>query len=150
MKIAHTIFAYALAVAVTYVFSVLFYTQQVIAKVEAVGAVYSQQQKVDTFVENFMGLAFRDQPSLGLMLAVALAIGFAVAFVLKRILKPLAPVAYPVAGAAAVVALLVYIEGSVAGGGAGVIGGARDAVGLSLQGLAGFLGGAAFAFARPR
>ncbi|PQA88442.1 hypothetical protein [Hyphococcus luteus] len=150
MKIANTIFAYVLAVAVTYVLSVAFYTQQVIAKMAAIGAVYSPQQKIDTFVQNFLGLAFRDQPSLGMMLAVALAIGFAVGFVVKRIIKPLAPVAYPVAGAAAVVALLVYIEGSVAGGGAGVIGGARDAVGLSLQGLAGFLGGAAFAFKRPR
>jgi len=150
MKIANTIFAYVLAVAVTYVFSILFYTQQVIAKAYSVGAIYSQQQKIDAFVENFMGLAFRDQPSLGMMLGVALAVGIAVAFVVKRIIKPLAPVAYPIAGAAAIVLLLTIVENSIAGGGAGVFGGARDATGLALQGLAGFLGGAAFAFKRPR
>ncbi len=150
MRVVNTIFAYLLAVAVTYSLAVAFYTQQVIAKVEAIGAVYSQQQKINTFTENFLGLAFREQPSFGLMMAIALLIGFIIAFGVKRILKPLAPVAYPIAGAAAIVAMLAFIESTIAGGGAGVFGGARDAMGLALQGLAGFLGGAAFAFKRPR
>ena len=144
MKIAHTIFAYVLAVAVTYVFSVLFYTQQVIAKMAAIGAVYSTTQQVDTFVDNFTGLW-----QMVLTIAVALAVAFAVAFLVKRALKPLAPVAYPVAGAAAILLMLWLIE-QVLGGGAGVMGGARDVVGLALQALAGFLGGTAFAFKRPR
>ena len=144
MKIVQTIFAYALAVAVAYVFSVIFYTQQVIAKMEAIGAVYSQRQKIDTLAENFTGLW-----QMSLTIAAAFALAFAVAFAVKRVAKPLAPVAYPAAGAAAMLVMLWAIE-QMLGGGAGVIGGARDAVGLALQGLAGFLGGAAFAFKRPR
>ena len=86
---------------------------------------------------------------MSLTIAAAFALAFPIAFVVKRFLKPLAPVAYPVAGAAAILFMLWAIE-QMLGGGAGVIGGARDAVGLALQGLAGFLGGAAFAFKRPR
>ncbi len=144
MKIARTIFAFVLALAVTYVFSVLFYTQQVIAKAEAVGAVYAQAQKIDTFVSNFIGLW-----ALGAVIAIALALAFPAAMFAKRALKPLAPLAYPLAGAAAMLVMLTLIE-QLLGGGAGIVGGARDAAGLALQALAGFLGGMAFAFKRPR
>jgi len=150
MSIIRTFAAYLLGVAVTYVFAAVFYTQQVIAKQQAIGAVYTPEQSLSFLMENLYGLGFRDVPSLGITIAVALAIGFAVAFVLKRILKPLAPIAYPIAGAAAVIALITWIESTAAGGGAGAIGGARGAMGLALQGLAGFLGGTAFAFVRPR
>ncbi|MEZ5891911.1 MAG: hypothetical protein R3C42_09770 [Parvularculaceae bacterium] len=155
MKIVRTLAAYIASLAATYFFSVAFFTQQVIAKAAAVGAVYTPGQQLQAFQENFYGLAFRDppslaQPSFGITLAVAITVGFAVAFVVKRILKPLAPVAYPVAGAAAVFALLTFIESTVAGGGVGAIGGARDMTGLLLQALAGFLGGGLFAVLRPR
>jgi len=150
MSIIRTFFAYVLAVAVTYLFSAIFYTQQLIAKQQAVGAVYTPEQSARFFMENLYGLGFRDVPSLGIVIAIGLIIGFAVAFVVKRILKPLAPVAYPIAGAAAVVLALYLIESTAAGGGAGAIGGARGALGLTLQAVAGFLGGMAFAFVRPR
>ncbi len=139
-----TAIAYLLSVAATYVLSVAFYTQQVIAKMVAVGAVYSGQQQFNTFVDNFTGLWL-----LAAMIAVALLVAFVVAFFVKRLLKPLAPIAYPVAGGAAILLMLYLIEQQL-GGGAGVIGGARDATGLALQTLAGFLGGAVFAFMRPR
>ncbi|WP_375201968.1 hypothetical protein [Hyphococcus sp.] len=149
--IAKTPIAYLLSLAATYVLSVGFYTQQVIAKMAAVGAEYSGQQKIDTFVENLTGLAYSEAgPSFLLILTVTLAIAYIVAFVVKRIIKPLASVAYPIAGAAGLVAVLMLVESSVAGGGAGVFGGARDITGLALQALAGFLGGAVFTFARPR
>jgi hypothetical protein len=79
-----------------------------------------------------------------------LLVGFLVAAGLKRILTPLAPVAYPIAGAAAVVAAIWLIENVVAGGGVGAIGGARDALGMALQGLAGLAGGTVFAALRGR
>jgi hypothetical protein len=144
MNIVRTIVAYGLAVAAAYAASVLFYTQQVIAKMAAVGAIYTTGQKIDTFVQNFTGLW-----QMAAIIAVAFLIALPVAFVLKRVLKPLAPIAYPAAGAAAMVAMIMAIE-SILGGGAGVMAGARGPVGLTLQALAGFLGGAAFAFARPR
>ncbi len=144
MRIVRTVFAYLLSVAVTYILASSFYTQQVIANMAAVGAEYSAQQQVDTYAANFTGLW-----QLGAMIAIAFIAAFAVAFVVKRIAKPLSPFAYPVAGAAAILVMLSAIE-QVLGGGAGVIGGARDAVGLSLQALAGLIGGAVFAFSRPR
>lgn len=144
MKIARTVFAYLLAVAVTYVFAVAFYTQQVIAKQQAIGMVYSTSQQIDTFSQNIMGLWI-----YGAIIAIALLIAFTVAYFAKRVLKPLAPAAYPVAGAAAMLVMLVLIENQL-GGGAGIMNGASGPAGLSLQALAGLLGGAAFAFKRPR
>ncbi|WP_428407091.1 hypothetical protein [Hyphococcus sp.] len=139
-----TLVAYVLSVAATYVLSVGFYTQQVIAKMAAVGAEYTAQQQIDTFLKNLTGLWI-----LGAMTAIALLIGFVAAFLVKHFLKPLAPIAYPAAGAAAMLVMLVLIEQQL-GGGAGIVGGARDATGLALQALAGLIGGAVFAFMRPR
>jgi hypothetical protein len=144
MAVIRTILAYLLSVIVTYILASSFYTQQVIAKMSAVGAEYSAQQQIDTYMANFAGLW-----QLGAMIAVAFLTAFAAAFAVKRVVKPLAPVAYPIAGAAAILVMLSAIE-QVLGGGAGVIGGARDAVGLSLQAFAGLLGGAVFALTRPR
>lgn len=145
MNIIRTAIAFLLSAAVTYVLASVFYTQQVIAKMAEVGAVYSTSQQVDTYVSNFTGLY-----QLGIMYAIALFAGFAVAFIVKRILKPLAPVAYPIAGGAGVFAVLWAIDTFIAGGNVGAIGGARDALGLSLQVLAGAIGGGVFAFMRPR
>ena len=145
------VLAYVIAIAVTYALSVSFYTEQVIAKMQSVGGAYTGGQALDTLAMNAVGMTqgADGQPSYLLMIAVALGLGFLVAFFLKRFLKPLAPIAYPVAGAAAVFTLLWAIETFVAGGGAGAIGGARDALGLSLQAFAGFIGGAAFSYMRP-
>lgn len=143
-KITKTALAYVISIIATYVLSVVFYTQQVIVKMQAVGAVYSSQQQINTYMENLSGLWI-----LGAMIAIALLLGFVVAFFVKRVAKPLAPIAYPVAGAAAILVMLTLIEQQL-GGGAGVIGGARDATGLALQALAGLLGGVVFASIRPQ
>jgi hypothetical protein len=144
MTILRTLLAYLAAVAGTYVLATTFYTQQVISKQAEIGAVYTADQQLDTYVQNFTGLTM-----YGFIIAIALLLGFLVAFGVKRILKPLAPIAYPVAGAAAMLVTLVLVEQQL-GGGAGIIGGARDAFGLSLQCLAGFIGGGLFAMLRPR
>jgi hypothetical protein len=142
MTITRTTIAYLLAVAVTYVLATSFYTQQVIAKMAAIGAEYTSAQQIETYAQNFTGLW-----QFGAAIAIALLAAFVIASYFKRILKPLAPVAYPAAAAAAMPAMLILIEGAV---GSGLMGGARDAAGLSLQALAGFIGGGVFAFARPR
>lgn len=140
MKVLRIIGAYVAAAAVTYLAAAIFYTQQIIAKQSAIGAAYTPAQQVETYLANFLGLSL-----YGEVIAAALLIGFVLAAGLKRVLKPLAPVAYPLAGAAAVLAVIVLIENTAAAGGAGAIGGARDALGLALQGLAGALGGMVFA-----
>ncbi len=136
--------AYFAAVATTCVFASGFYTQQVIAKQAAIGAEYTLGQQAETYFANFKGLVFGPAPSFSMILAVALAIGFVVAALVKRILPGLAAIAYPTAGAASVFTTIYLIENVLLGGGVGAIGGARDAVGMALQALAGGLGGLAF------
>ena len=149
MSFARTAFAFIVALAVATAASAAFYTQQVVAKQAAYGAVYTPAQQFETLIANYKGLVFGPMPSLGAVLGVALFVGFLVAAGLKRILRPLAPAAYPLAGAAAFVAALFAIETFVFEG-VGAIGGARDALGLGLQGVAGALGGATFALLAPR
>ncbi|MEO1135201.1 MAG: hypothetical protein AAFW68_01160 [Pseudomonadota bacterium] len=139
-----TIIAYLLSTAATYVVATAFYTQQVIAKQAAIGAVYLPSQQFSTLIQNLTGLWI-----YGAMIAIALVVGFGVAFFVKRLLQPLAPIAYPTAGAAAMLGMILLIEQQL-GGGAGIIGGARDALGLTLQCIAGFIGGAVFATMRSR
>jgi len=144
MRLLRMGLAYLVAVIVTYALASAFYTQQVLAKQAAIGAVYTPQQQISTYMDNFAGLAM----TYGLMLAIGLLIAFLIAAVAKRILKPLAPIAYPIAGAAAVFTVIWAIENLVAPGGVGAIGGARDALGVSLQCLAGAAGGLVFALTR--
>lgn len=144
MGLLRTIIAFFASAVVTFVLAAAFYTQQVLAKQAEIGAVYSRRQQFETLIDNMAGLA----PSYGLILTIALLIGFAVAAGVKRIVKPLAPIAYPTAGAAAVFTAIWLIENVVIGGGVGVIGGARDALGIALQCVAGFAGGVVFAVAR--
>ncbi|MEO1014089.1 MAG: hypothetical protein AAFX08_02760 [Pseudomonadota bacterium] len=150
MGIIRTAIAFLVAAATSVMASSAFYTQQIIAKQAAIGGVYTPAQQAQTYFENLRGLAFDGAPSFGAIAAIALGIGFAVAFVVKRILRPLAPIAYPIAGAAALAGVIHIINTVLFGGGTGAIGGARDAFGLTLQAVAGGLGGLVFAFLRPR
>ncbi|MHA7870922.1 MAG: hypothetical protein ACX939_01090 [Hyphococcus sp.] len=136
--------AFVASAVTMYVLAAGFYTQQVLAQQAAIGARYTPAQQLDTYVDNFIGLA----PGYGLVLVIALLLGFLVAAGVKRVVTPLAPLAYPLAGAAAVFTAIWSIETFVAGGGVGAIGGARDAVGMGLQCLAGFAGGLVFAVTR--
>ncbi len=146
MKLGRTILAFLLAVAASYVVAIIFFTQQVIAKRAAIGANYTSEQQLATFVDNFLGLA----PAYGVVVAIALLLGFLVAAGVKRILTPLAPVAYPIGGAAAVYAAIFLIENTAGSGGVGALEGARGAVGMGLQSFAGFIGGIVFAMMRGR
>ena len=146
MRLARTAAAYLAGAATTFVAGAAFYSQQVIARQESVGAVYTLAQQKAAYAANFAGLV----APYGVVLSIALLLGFAVAFGAKFILKPLAPVAYPLAGAAAVYTAIWLIETTAAAGGAGAIGGARDALGLTLQCLAGALGGLVFELLRPK
>ncbi|MGE0408166.1 MAG: hypothetical protein AB7P23_02760 [Amphiplicatus sp.] len=143
MRGARMIGAFVAAAAVAYVAAVVFFTQQVIAKQAAVGARYTLSQQAETYLANFTGLGL-----YGAVLTTGLLIGFLVGALARRFVRPLARIAYPLAGAAAVWTAITLIETRL-GGGAGVIGGARDALGLALQCGAGALGGVVFAALRP-
>lgn len=141
MRIIRIVLAYIAATAVAYALASAFFTQRVLAG--GMGAYYTPAQQAQTYYENFLGLA----PAYGVVVAVALLLGFVVAAGVKRIVKPLAPIAYPVAGAAAIFAALWLIEYFK---GAGALSGAKDALGVGLQCLAGLVGGVVFALARGR
>ncbi|WP_425410338.1 hypothetical protein [Hyphococcus sp.] len=144
MNIVKLFIAYLTSVIAGYALAVLFYTQQVIAKQAEIGAVYTLPQKADTFFQNLSGLWV-----YACVIAATFLIAFGVAFIVKRALKPLAPFAYPAAGAAGMFVMLILVEQQL-GGGAGIIGGARDAFGVTLQCFAGLIGGLVFAMLRPR
>ena len=146
MKILRIGLAYVLATLVTYLLAACFYTQQILSSQAQIGVVYTPDQTIGTYLDNIVGLA----PAYGLILAIGLAIAFPIAALLKRILKPLARIAYPLAGAVAVYTAIYLIENVMATGGATAFYGARDAVGLALQCLAGCVGGIVFAFVRPK
>ena len=146
MKFAKLATAFIAATLTTFVLAAGFYTQQVLAKQAEIGVTYPPSLAFQTFLDNLTGLA----PSYGIVLSFGLLIAFPVAAGVKRILKPLARVAYPIAGATAVFSAIYLIENVVASGGVGALAGARGALGLSLQMLAGFIGGAAFEMLRPR
>ncbi|NNL87495.1 MAG: hypothetical protein HKP25_00350 [Marinicaulis sp.] len=141
---ARNIIAYVISAAITVFLAAGFYTQQVLARQADIGVEYSTSQSVSTFIQNLGGLA----PTYGLILFIALAIGFLAATFLKRILTPLAKVAYPVAGGAAVFTALWLIENVVAGGGVGVMGGARGTIGLAMQVFSGVCGGFVYSLLR--
>jgi len=145
MQIIRTIIAFIAAAVITYLLASVFYTQQVLSAQFAVSEPYPLAAQLETYWANMVGQA----PSYGVVLTLGLLIAFTVAWGVKRVLKPLAVVAYPVAGAVAVFTVIYFIENVMAGGGAGVIGGARTLLGLSLQCLAGAIGGFVFSILRP-
>ncbi len=144
MRILNSALAFLASIVVTYVAASFFYTQQVLAKQAEIGAIYTANQQIQTYWENFVGLW-----AYAVIIVVTLAVAFLVASVVKRFLPFLAVIAFPVAGAVGMLAMLTLVEAQL-GGGAGIIGGARDALGLTLQSLAGLVGGGVFELMRRR
>jgi len=129
----------------TYLVSVGFLTQQVLAGYAKLGlsAPLPISDILSTYGSNLVGMVdVSAGPSVAVVLAIALLVGFGVAAILKRVLTPLARVAYIIAGGAAVGAMIALIEGQFSG--AGVFGGARTTFGFGLQVVAGFVGGFVF------
>ena len=147
MKLLRFGTAFIAAALTTVILASVFYTYRILDEQALIGAIYTPAQSVQTYIENLLGLA----PTYGAAVTLGLLVAFGIAAVLKRIATPLAPIAYPLAGAAALFAIVWMIENlTVAKGGAGVVGGARGLVGISLQMVAGFVGGTVFAVLRPK
>jgi len=124
----------------TVILGVVFQTQNVLAKLNDIGADVS-------FGERLSMTAY-DIFRLGSLYIIFIGIAFAIAFLaggaVFRIAKFGRPMIYMVAGAAAMLVMLMLMKEVFFG--TQVIAGARDTVGLSLQMLAGALGG--FVFSR--
>lgn len=148
MRVLRVVLAYAAAALVATLAASAFISQRIIAEQAAVGGRYSIGQQIEAFMLNLPGLAAGGYTPA---LAIALFVAFVVAALVKRVAKPLAAIAYPTAGAAAALAIIWVINTFLAPPGVGgAIPGARSGLELTLQALAGALGGLAFELLRPK
>ncbi len=131
--------AWILAVVVTAILGVIFQTQNVIARLGGIGADIS-------FGERLVMTGY-DVSHLGTLYAIFIALAFVIAFLagglVYRFAKFGRPVIYAVAGAAAIFVMLFAMKANFFD--IHIIAGARDMAGISMQILAGGLGGFVFA-----
>lgn len=128
------------AVITTVVLGVFLQTQNVLARLENIGA--------DIGFAERLSMSFYDLRYLGslyiIFVSIALAIAFLVGGLVFRLAKFGRPIVYGVAGAVALLVMLfgmkqVFFD-------IHMIAGARDALGIGLQMLAGAIGGLVFAW----
>ena len=133
------------AVVTTVIFGIFLQTQNVLARLEGIGA--------DIGLAERLSMSFFDLRYLGslyiIFVGLALAIAFLVGGLVFRFAKFGRPLIYTVAGAIALLTMLfgmkqVFFD-------IHMIAGARDGLGISLQMLAGGIGGFVFAkLSRPK
>ncbi|MEP3655943.1 MAG: hypothetical protein ABJO36_13700 [Litorimonas sp.] len=122
------------------VLGVIFQTQNVLARLDDIGA--------DVGFAERLSMTLYDLQHLGslyiIFVSIALAIAFLVGGLVYRFAKFGRPIVYCVAGAVAILVMLFAMKANFFD--IHIIAGARDAFGISLQMLAGAIGG--FVFAR--
>ncbi len=144
MTAIRIVVGYLLAVVATTAFAAAFHTHMVVAGLKKSGAAIPVNAQLGMTASDLAGLA----PQYGMVIGIALLVGFLIAALLRRVLKPLALIAYPLAGAAAIAVALTAM--GMAFDGITPIAGARSALGLALQCLAGAIGGLIFSMIAVR
>jgi hypothetical protein len=129
--------AYLAAVLVTYTGAVVAHSQSVVARLADMGVDESLPDRLGHTLHDLTGMAGLFLP----IIAVTLAIAFLVASQLMRLLPRWRPVGYAVAGGVAMLAVHVILEQTLA---ITPIAAARTTLGMTLQALAGVLGGWVF------
>ena len=129
--------AFLLAVAATYVTAAAAATQAVMASLSGMGVDVSLADRLATTLADQVGMFATFAP----LLAIALGIGFAVAALVCRWLPGWRRVGYLAAGFAAVVAMHMLLRAVLD---VTPVAAARTIAGLTIQGLAGALGGHVF------
>jgi len=129
----------------TVIIGVAFQTQNVLARLNGIGA--------DVGLADRLSMTGYDIFYLGkpyfVFIGIALAIAFLAGGLVYRLAKFGRPMIYTVAGAIAILVLLFAMKTQFFG--THIIAGARDGIGISLQMLAGALGGFVFAtVSRPK
>ncbi len=149
-----TIIAFAIAVVVGIVAGAISLGLLDQAAYEATGgAALGMGERLSWLGATLYGLVFIDGTGLGmglypLLVLIGLLIGLIVAAVVKRIAPGLRFWWYAGAGAVAMITIVLALKMAI---GMMVLPGARTAMGIAGQGVAGFLAGAAFAaFSRKR
>ncbi len=131
--------AWLAAVLTTVILGVTVQTQNVLARLEGVGA--------DIALGDRLSMTFQDIVGLGsryiIFVSIALAIAFLASGLVFRLAKFGRPIIYSVAGGVAILVMLFWMKQQFFD--VHIIAGARDGLGISLQMLSGALGGFIFA-----
>jgi len=134
---------WGLAVITTIILAIIFQSQNVISRLNNIGAEVALPERLSMTAYDLQHLG----SLYGLFIAIALAIAFLVGGAVFHVAKIGRPLIYITAGAAAMVVMLfamkeVFFDMHL-------IAGARDGLGIGLQMLAGALGGLVFAKTSP-
>ena len=135
---AKPVLAWILGVMATVVLGVGFQTQNVISKLNAVGAEVSLGDRLSMTAYDIFHLG----SLYGIFISVALAIAFLIGERVIHFAKANRTLVYAAAGAVAIWVLLFTMKTQFFD--THIIAGARDAIGISLQMLAGAVGGFVF------
>ncbi|WJG10174.1 hypothetical protein [Aliiglaciecola sp. LCG003] len=128
---------FLLAVMCSYILASLFHTQIILYELSKIGVVINFQTRLSTSVDDMLGLL----PAYGSAIAVALLLGFLVVKLISVLSKRQVNYLYPIAGAVAILSALMIMHPILD---ITLIAGAREPLGIALQGLAGLFGGWAF------
>ena len=129
--------AYFFSWIVTYLLASIFHTQRVLHELAELDVAISVTDRAATTLDDIIGLL----PKYGSAIALALLIAFLIAIILTRRRTRVAPWTIA-AGASAMLVMLLAMQPIM---NVTLIAGAREAVGIALQCLAGAIGGLFFA-----
>jgi hypothetical protein len=147
MRVLGLIGAFVVAVLVSQAAGASASTYFVLEKLEAMGAPTSWAERLYWMGHDILGMWFWSEFPYGVVIAVGLFIAFSVAWFIAKAVSTLAWLVFMLAGAAA---LIVSNETVTALVGVTPIAGAREFIGLLMQGGAGAIGGLFFSLLRPR
>lgn len=138
-RILKHIVAWLAAVIAVVLLGVIFQTQNIISRLGALGADVSFGQRLSMTAYDITHLG----SLYGVFIALALAIAFLASGLAYRFAKFGRPIIYTVAGGVAILVMLFLMKRAFFD--VHIIAGARDGLGISLQMLAGAIGGFVFA-----
>ena len=145
IAIARFLLGWVVASVVTAVVAVVFQTQNIVSRLNAVGGDVGFSDRMSSTVYDLTHFG----PHYFLPAAAGLLVAFAVGAVVYYFAKVGRPVVFAVAGAVAILVMLVAMKNAFFG--VQLVGGARDGVGFAFQLLAGAIGGLVFArLTRPK
>ena len=124
---------------VGFFFASLLHTQAVLAKLSEINIKIPLSERVETSLQDLLGLA----PSYGLVILIALAIAFSIAGLITKKWHLKAQYLYPLAGACAFLIMLLAMQPIL---NVTLLAGARGTSGLLMQMSAGLIAGICFAW----
>lgn len=134
---------FLLAVFAAFVLASLFHTQFVLHELVKLGIEIDLTTRLSTSLDDMLGLL----PTYGSAIALSLLLGFTATYFLMRRSTKFTPWLYPLAGGVALLSCLLAMHPILD---ITLIAGARSALGMTAQVLAGVFGGWAFMYQRNK